>query len=150
MKPEETIDFQIKIAWQTIGRLYNTVASKYGTTWATGNVLLAIDIEKGTPATSLGPRIGLEATSMSRILKTLQERGLIIREPDTKDKRRVLVKLTPEGILRRNEARQAVIAFNTSLSKALGKRKFLQVLRGLDTLNEVLNTDEMLEFGEDL
>jgi MarR family transcriptional regulator, organic hydroperoxide resistance regulator len=68
MKPEETIDFQIKIAWQSIGRLYNEVAAKYDSTWATGNVLLAIDVEQGTPSTALGPKMGMEATSLSRIL----------------------------------------------------------------------------------
>jgi MarR family transcriptional regulator, organic hydroperoxide resistance regulator len=149
MKPEETIDFQVKLAWQSIGRIYNTVAVKYGTTWATGNVLLAIDIEKGTPVTSLGPRIGLEATSLSRILKALEERNLINRTPDFSDRRRVLVKLTSEGLLKRNDARKAVIEFNSCLKSIMSKRDFEGVIKKLDILNQALLSDEMLNFGKD-
>ena len=45
---------------------------------ATGFALLSIDPEKGTPSTSLGPKMGMEATSLSRTLKTMEEKGLII------------------------------------------------------------------------
>ncbi len=147
MKPEETIDFQIKLAWQSIGRLYNTVAEQYGTTWATGNVLLAIDSENGTPVTHLGPKIGLEATSLSRILCALEERDLITRIPDIVDRRRVLVQLTEEGLKRRQEAKQAVISFNNRLRKCLGNREFERCLKHLSKLNDVFGNDEMEGFN---
>jgi DNA-binding MarR family transcriptional regulator len=104
MKPEETVDFQIKYAWQLISRMYNEVAQKYGSTWAAGNALLNIDLE-GTPSTSLGPKMGMEATSLSRLLKNLEEKGMIVRSPHPEDKRIVLVKLTEQGLIKREEAR---------------------------------------------
>ena len=37
--------------------------------WQQALLLLSIDPEKGTPSTSLGPKMGMEATSLSRTLK---------------------------------------------------------------------------------
>ncbi len=119
MKPEETIDFQIKFAWQYISRFYNEIAAKYNSTWASGNVLLNIDLQEGTPATALGPKMGMEATSLSRILKNLETKGLITREPHPTDRRVVIIKLTAEGIEKRDEARQAVRAFNHHIMNKL-------------------------------
>lgn len=119
MKPEETIDFQIKFAWQYISRFYNDIAAKYNTTWASGNVLLNIDLQNGTPATALGPKMGMEATSLSRILKNLESKGLIVKEPHPTDKRIVIIKLTAEGLEKREEAIQAVKAFNNHIMSKL-------------------------------
>ncbi|MFN3951404.1 MAG: MarR family winged helix-turn-helix transcriptional regulator [Thermaurantimonas sp.] len=132
MKPEETIDFQIKFAWQYISRFYNDIAAKYNTTWASGNVLLNIDLQEGTPATALGPKMGMEATSLSRILKNLEIKGLITREPHPTDRRVVIIKLTAEGIEKRNEARQAVKAFNQHIMSLLTPEQlssFFQVIQ---------------------
>ena len=74
MKPEETVDFHIKRTWQSIAKMYNEVAAGYGATMATGYVLLNIDKELGTPSTALGPKMGMEATSLSRILKSMEEK----------------------------------------------------------------------------
>jgi DNA-binding MarR family transcriptional regulator len=86
MKPEETIDFHIRWAWAKISRMYNTEASKNGGSMSIGYVLLNVDKE-GTPSTQLGPRMGMEPTSLTRILNSMEEQGLIVRRPDTKDKR---------------------------------------------------------------
>ena len=39
-----------------------------------------IDPKKGTPSTSLGPKMGMEATSLSRTLKTMEIKNLITRK----------------------------------------------------------------------
>ena len=45
-----------------------------------GFTLLSIDPKTGTPSTALGPMMGIEATSLSRILKTLEDRDFIVRK----------------------------------------------------------------------
>ncbi|MCC5917714.1 MAG: MarR family transcriptional regulator [Cryomorphaceae bacterium] len=139
MKPEDTIDFQIKFAWQSVGRLYNEVAAKYESTWATGNVLLAIDLEEGTPSTALGPKMGMEATSLSRILKVLESKGLISRQTEKRDRRRVIVKLTPLGLEKREEAREAVLRFNAIMREKLGDKNFESLLENLKSVNDILS-----------
>ena len=82
---EKTIDFILRATWQTVARMYNEEASKYEATMATGFALLSIDKEKGTPSTTLGPKMGMEATSLTRTLKSLEEKGLIIRKKNPED-----------------------------------------------------------------
>ncbi len=112
MRKEKTIDFHIKWAWHSISRMYNTYAAQYDMTMAVGYVLLNIDIENGTPATKIAPLLGMEPRSLVRMLKSLEEKGLIRREVDGNDKRFVRITLTEEGKAKREQARDGVIKFN--------------------------------------
>lgn len=123
MKPEETIDFHIRWAWLRIAKMYNQEAAQHGMTQSIGFVLLNIDPRHGTPATQLGPMMGMEPTSLSRTLKTMDERGLINREQDEVDKRIVRVKLTEEGKRMRNISRKTVVGFNERLLAEVDKKK---------------------------
>lgn len=137
MKPEETVDFHIKRTWQSIAKMYNEVAAGYGATMATGYVLLNIDKEKGTPSTALGPKMGMEATSLSRILKSMEEKGLIERKPNPADGRSVLVFLTPFGIEKRRDAKAAVINFNTQVFDRFPQEEmdtFFKVMQGIEAM----------------
>ena len=102
MKPEETIDFHIRWAWHGIARMYNMEASKYDSTMAVGQTLLNIDIKEGTPSTKLGPKMGMEPRSLTRILKSLEQKGLVYKKTDKTDKRMVRIHLTPAGINHRD------------------------------------------------
>ena len=62
--------------------------------WLQVYTLLSVDPQNGTPSTSLGPKMGMEATSLSRILKTLESMNLIERLPNPNDGRGVLIHLT--------------------------------------------------------
>ncbi|WP_246452118.1 MarR family winged helix-turn-helix transcriptional regulator [Croceimicrobium hydrocarbonivorans] len=137
MKPEETVDFHIKRTWQSIAKMYNEVAAGYGATMATGYVLLNIDKELGTPSTALGPKMGMEATSLSRILKSMEEKGLIERKPNPADGRSVLVFLTPFGIEKRRDAKAAVIGFNQQVFDRFSPSEletFFKVITGIETM----------------
>ena len=96
MKPEDTADFHIRWSWYNISRMYNLKASEYGGTMAIGYALLNIDKE-GTPSTKLGPKMGMEPRSMTRMIKSLEKNGLIVKKPDKKDKRMVRLYLTESG-----------------------------------------------------
>src|SRR5688572_5717878 len=97
MRKEETVDYHIRSAWHAIARMYNQEAGRHDATMAIGFVLLNIDAEEGTPATKIAPQMGLEPRSLTRILKTLEEKKAIYREVDKTDKRSVRIFLTEEG-----------------------------------------------------
>jgi len=143
MKPEETIDFHIKRTWQSIARMYNEVAATYGGTMATGYVLLNIDKETGTPSTSLGPKMGIEATSLSRILKNLENEGLIERKPNPQDGRSVLVHLTSKGIARRKDAKQTVLQFNNSVFESISEQKLKHFFDVITTVNDMISNQKI-------
>lgn len=138
MKPEETIDFHIKRTWQSIAKMYNEEAAKYGSTMAVGYVLLSIDVEKGTPSTSLGPKMGMEATSLSRILKNMETEGLIVRKPNPKDGRSVLIHLTEFGEEKRKDAREAVLKFNEAVFSNVSEQKLKSFFEVINKVNDLI------------
>ena len=112
MKREETVDYNIKIAWHSISRMYNQYGIDFDITASTGFVLLNIDAEKGTPATKIAPMMGLESRSLTRILKTIEEKKWIYREKDPEDGRSVRIFLTDVGKEKREISRLTVKEFN--------------------------------------
>lgn len=110
-----TIDWALRATWQAVTRMYNEEAKNYGLTMAIGFTLLSIDSQKGTPSTALGPRMGMESTSLSRILKTIEERGYIERRPNPKDGRGVLIHLTTLGLEKRKGSKEVVMQFNEAV-----------------------------------
>lgn len=130
------VDFVLRHLWHKISRLYNQKAAEQDLTGSIGYILLNIEKE-GTPSTQLGPKMGMEPTSLSRTIKTMEEKGLIKRVADKHDKRKVLVFLTEEGLEKRRMARDVVVGFHESVMDSIPKGKlatFFEVAERLDTL----------------
>jgi DNA-binding MarR family transcriptional regulator len=119
MKPEETVDYNIKVAWHAISRMYNTQAAQNDITTSIGFVLLNIDQENGTPATKIAPLLGLETRSLTRILRSMEEKGLIYKQADSVDKRSVRIFLTPLGLEKKEVSRQTVRHFNKKVREKI-------------------------------
>jgi DNA-binding MarR family transcriptional regulator len=129
------VDFVLRHLWHKVSRLYNQKASEYGVSTSVGFILLNVDKE-GTPSTQLGPKMGMEPTSLSRTLKSMEESGLIYRKAAKDDKRKVLIFLTDEGVEKRRIARQVILDFNEHVISAVPKGKlktFFEVAERLDT-----------------
>ena len=127
---EKTIDYVLRATWISIAKMYNEEASKEGSTMATGFALLSIDPENGTPSTSLGPKMGMEATSLSRTLKTMEEKGLITRKKNPQDGRSVLICLTDFGKEMRDYSKKVVLTFDNAVQREIPEedlQKFIEV-----------------------
>ncbi len=116
---EKTIDHVLRATWMAVSKMYNEQAGKAGSTMATGFALLSIDPEKGTPSTSLGPKMGMEATSLSRILKSMEEKGLILRKKNPQDGRSVLLHLTTFGREMRDFSKEVVLRFDAAVKEEI-------------------------------
>lgn len=138
MKKEKTLDFHIKWTWHAISRMYNIYAASEDMTMSIGYVLLNIDLEKGTPATKIGPSIGMEPRSLTRMLKSLEEKGWIYRETDPNDKRFVNVFLTELGKKKRSFARTGVIEFNNKISETISKEQLKVFFEVVNQIKEVV------------
>lgn len=128
------VDFVIRHLWHKTSRMYNQKANEYDVSISVGFILLNVDKE-GTPSTQLGPKMGMEPTSLSRTLKTMEEKGFIHRIVDKKDKRKVLIHLTEAGLEKRHIARQVVLDFNDRIISSIPKGKlktFFEVAEKLD------------------
>ncbi|HAS35860.1 MAG TPA: MarR family transcriptional regulator [Flavobacteriales bacterium] len=145
MKPEETLDFPIKWAWHHVSRIYNAEATKYGGSMAFGHILLNVDLEQGSPSTSLGPKLGMESTSLSRTIRNMEEKGLIERRPCKDDGRRVFIHLTKFGRESRELAKNTVVQFNEHLRSSMGEKRFDSFLKSMHKINEILSTETFFQ-----
>lgn len=139
MRPEETLDFHLRRTWTSLIRLYNFIASERGASVSMGMALLAIS-PNGTPSTQIGPKMGIEPNSISRLLNSLEIQGLIERKTSTKDKRITLISLTPKGKKKRDEIRDVVVKFNTEITEEIGSDDFNHCLSILDQINTFIET----------
>jgi len=139
MKAEESIDFQLRRTWTSLMRYYNArakVESKSATA-AMAMVLLAIPPD-GIPSTQIGPKMGIESTSLSRILNVLEDQGLINRQDDKNDKRKSIVFLTSNGKKQRDKSKAEVIQINQLVNETIGKKKLVNCLETLEQINSIL------------
>ncbi|MFT6881811.1 MAG: DNA-binding MarR family transcriptional regulator [Marinoscillum sp.] len=142
MKREETVDYNIKVAWHAISRMYNQYGSEFDVTASTGFVLLNIDETEGTPATKIAPLMGMEARSLTRMLKTMEDKQWIYREQDPNDGRSVRIFLTDLGKEKRAFSRRAVKEFNSRIQSMVSQdhiNKFIEVTRAITELIEDKN-----------
>lgn len=135
---DKTIDYVLRATWQAVSRMYNEEANKYGATMATGFALLSIDKEKGTPSTALGPKMGMEATSLTRTLKSMEERGLIIRKKNPDDGRGVLIYLTDFGKEKRELSKNTVLKFNETIKNNISEEKLAHFIEVSEIINDLI------------
>ena len=145
MKREETIDYHIKAAWHGIARMYNQQALKYNGTMSIGYALLNIPSEEGKAAMKIGPLMGLESRSLTRLLNSMEEKGLIYREVDKNDKRSVKVCLTKEGKKMKERSRETVLRFNDAVREEISEQKLSVFFEVVKSINQVIEKNNSYE-----
>lgn len=138
----KTVDSVIKNTWQAIARMYNEEASKYGASMAIGFALLNID-KNGTPSTALAPRLGMEATSLTRTLKTMEDKELIHKKKNPKDGRGVDIFLTELGLEKRTLSKQTVLRFNDKLLETFTQQEIDKFIEMSETIQELILSKEI-------
>lgn len=146
---DKTIDYALRATWQAVSRMYNEEASKYGATMATGFALLSIDKEKGTASTALGPKMGMEATSLTRTLKNMEEKGMITRKKNPIDGRGVIISLTSFGQEKRELSKSTVLKFNETVKQSISEEKLKHFMEVAEIINELI-ADKRIFFEEEL
>lgn len=145
MQKEKTIDHALRATWQAVAKSYNEQAAKHQSTMAMAMALLYIDPEKGIPSTSLGPSMGMEATSLSRTLKSMEEKSLICRERNPEDGRGVLIKLTELGKEKREISKESVYRFNQVVREHVDEKKIEHFFEVTETINNLIQEKAIFE-----
>ncbi len=135
---EKSIDYLLRTTWQAVARMYNEEASKYEATMALGFALLSIDKE-GTPSTALAPKMGMEPTSLTRTLKSMEEKGLIVRKKNPKDGRGVIIHLTKLGQEKRALSKQTVLQFDEVIKQNISEEKLNTFIEVSETINTLIS-----------
>lgn len=137
----ENIDLILKQTWITVQKMYSDMASEYDSTAVQALTLLKIDPKEGTRSTNLGPKMAIEPTSLTRIIKLLEDNGYIYKEKTTVDKREVIIKLTEKGLNYRNISKDTVVNFNKKVMERIPQEK-------LETFKEVMT--EIMKISQEL
>jgi DNA-binding MarR family transcriptional regulator len=135
---EKTIDYILRATWQSVARMYNEEASKFEGSMAIGFALLSIDKDEGTPSTFISNRMGMEATSFTRTLKALEEKGLIIRKKNPEDGRGVLIYLTDLGKEKRELSKKTVLKFNEVIKQNIPEEKLNHFIEVAEVINDLI------------
>ncbi len=135
---DKTIDYILRATWQAVSRMYNEEASKFEGSMAIGFALLSIDKEDGTPSTYISNRMGMEPTSLTRTLKTLEEKGLITRKKNPEDGRGVLISLTDLGKEMRGKSKETVLKFNETIKNNISEEKLNHFMEVAEVINDLI------------
>jgi DNA-binding MarR family transcriptional regulator len=141
------IDHSLRATWQAVSKMYSEIARQYGITMALGLTLLNIDPKNGTASTALGPIMGMEPTSLSRLLNSLEELHLIERKPNPQDGRGVIVHITADGLTKRDFIKEHVYTFNQAVSDKISQRDLLGYYNTIDAINST-SSEQLFHFQQ--
>lgn len=142
---DKTIDYILRATWMSVSKMYNEQAAVKGSTMSTGFALISIDPETGTPSTALGPKMGMEATSLSRTLKMMENKGLIERRRNPEDGRSVLIHLTDFGVEMREFSKSVVKTFDQVVKNEIEPEKIDTFLEVAFKINEIVNSKKIFK-----
>src|SRR6185503_14651053 len=137
IKHQETIDYFLKVVWQTVANKYNQLVTEFGITQSIGYLLINIDEKEGTTVSQAAALLGLKSTSLSRMLRQMEKLGLIFRESNEGDKRSVKIYLTDLGKEKRHQARWLVKQFNNYLDSHISESDKEYLIKMLKKINQL-------------
>lgn len=109
----------IKNTWQKLSRYYNQRLAQFDLSVPKALLLLEITPGSGENPKHLAGELDLENSSMTGLLDRLEKQGLIERQRDPRDRRGVLVFLTPQGVTARETIKHLVEELDRKLQEAL-------------------------------
>ena len=139
------VDFVMRQGWKNIEKMYNNEASKYDVTFSIGFTLISIDPENGSPSTSIGPIMGLESNSISRILNSMENKHLINRRPNPNDGRGIIIYLTKLGLSKREIVIQKIRQFKNLLRSRIDPYDLDTFLRVSTQVNEIIEEGDCFQ-----
>jgi DNA-binding MarR family transcriptional regulator len=143
MNIEETVDFHLRSTLFAMRRMYNALAAENGITQGIGYALINIG-KDGIPATKIAPMMGMTSSSLSRLLKNMEDDGLIYRKSEKGDKRIVNIFVTSKGGKLRDRVRDVVVSFNKRLLANISQEE----LRAFEKVNSLIREQVKLDMEE--
>ena len=88
--------------------------------------------------------MGMEPRSLTRMIKQLDENGLIKKQSDKTDKRLVKIFLTEKGKQIRSQAREVVISFNKEIQNEIYSKELATCLSVLNKVNQLIDKNNTI------
>ncbi|MDX5984379.1 MarR family winged helix-turn-helix transcriptional regulator [Sphingomonas echinoides] len=132
--------FPLYAASNLFSRLYRPVLAKLGLTYPQYLVMLVLWEQAPQSVGALGERLHLDSGTLTPLLKRMEGAGLVTRQRDAADERRVLIALTEQGMALRQQARDVPQTLASGLS--LSPEELIELRASVQHLVAVLASAE--------
>jgi DNA-binding MarR family transcriptional regulator len=90
--------------------------------------------------------MGVSSARIAAALNSLESKGLITRQIDLSDRRKILVGITPEGKAQARQQKQAVVAHTVKMLAMLGEQDAKEHVRIMGRLAEIMAAHDIEPF----
>ncbi|MGI5921293.1 MAG: MarR family winged helix-turn-helix transcriptional regulator [Syntrophomonadaceae bacterium] len=130
MELEQCFNFILTKAQQSVHQIFKAELAPFKVTPGQYAVLKCLWDENGQTARQLAERLFLDGSTVSGLLDRLEQKGLIEKQMDPRDRRALKVLLTQKGSDLEQPLSQAIEAANQKALKELSEEQS-QTLKGL-------------------
>lgn len=138
--PVETLETQMMI----LVRNFTLLARRHGDEWGMDRAgyLLLRTLEQIGPASInvLADTLGLDGSTVTRQISSMQAAGLVVRETNPEDRRSCIIRPTEEGMERMNQFRERRKATVTALTDSWSAHERRTLSKMLSKLNDSIVT----------
>jgi MarR family transcriptional regulator, organic hydroperoxide resistance regulator len=97
LRPESMLCFDLYATHHAVGQVYQPLLAEFGLTYPQYLVMVVLWERDGNTVNELGARLDLASSTLTPLIKRLEAQGLVVRNRDKEDERKVRVRLTVEG-----------------------------------------------------
>lgn len=137
MELEQCVNFVLTKAQNAIQQLFKAELAPYGVTPGQYAVLKCLWDENGQTAKQLSERLYLDGSTVTGILDRMENKSLINRQPDSKDRRAVRVMLTEQGKALEGPVNATIELANKKALQKLNPQESVLLKKLLEELNHV-------------
>lgn len=130
--------FLLRRAHQISAAVFEDECRTVGLTPAQFGVLTVLHASPGLDQSSLARALGFDKVTVLRVLRGLEERGLVKRSPAPDSRRNLAVQLTPEGEVLLNKAQKPAERAYERLMAPLSTEQQMQLVALLQQMTEGL------------
>lgn len=137
MELEQCVNFVLTKAQNAVQQLFKAELAPYGVTPGQYAVLKCLWDENGQTAKQLSERLYLDGSTVTGILDRMENKSLINRQPDSKDRRAVRVMLTEQGKALEGPVNATIELANKKALQKLNPQESVLLKKLLEELNHV-------------
>jgi homoprotocatechuate degradation regulator HpaR len=144
----ESLPVRLMRAREAVMARIRPVLRAHGVTEQQWRVLCTVRDLQETEITALADRVFLLPPSLSRILRDLEARGLMVRRPSAQDQRRVLVSVTAEGEALIHRIEPSLLEVRLQMRRLVGMDRLRALADLLDAIEDTLGPGGPADAGD--
>ena len=100
--------------------------------------------EQGVLASDIAKRLRITAPAVSKMLRSMEEKGYVERRVDEKDRRNTRVSITPDGKEAEQQVRRQMQEFITGVIERLGEERTKELIHLMNRYTEIMQEEKQI------